>query len=465
MGKGTIAGGGSEGLYTLGLDFGKARRDAAVAKLDAAVAKLDDEMVTQQALLDGELAKEATVTAALNAAIAVYAELAEVSPVNDAAKQAQKAVDDATEALFKQKGRTAEVRIPLDRMKADRAAAVNEKRALLGVVVESTQQAWCVDLTENATGVVATIEVPGEPQAVLIAPGARAPVSGDGQLMARGVMTPAQAFFNAAILPGWQKFYPTYRKGTITALDKVGNTADVQLDGAVSTAQGLPVNQAGALLAVTVEYMSCHASAFEVGDRCVVQFEGQDWVNPKVIGFVDHPKACHPTLTLSDGSVAFDSPFYTRGVHMAASGSTFAWWDHPSVEVSINGEVANKIYTTPFGLAGLPPEFIGFSIGSTETLEAWNSYFELGLHRSHNLTAVRLLAPVFYPPNPAYPDDRTQFFSLKVKRGSSVLLDADFSITLTLVGGGFSHRLLVANKVKHRMLRPATFLGDALEVV
>ena len=38
--------------------------------------------------------------------------------------------------------------------------------------------------------------------------------------------------------------------------------------------------------------MTCNAKAFEVGDRCVVEFGGQDWASPRVIGFVDNPKPC-----------------------------------------------------------------------------------------------------------------------------------------------------------------------------
>jgi hypothetical protein len=38
--------------------------------------------------------------------------------------------------------------------------------------------------------------------------------------------------------------------------------------------------------------MTCNADAFEVGDRVVVEFIGQDWENPRVVGFLDNPKRC-----------------------------------------------------------------------------------------------------------------------------------------------------------------------------
>jgi predicted transglutaminase-like cysteine proteinase len=43
---------------------------------------------------------------------------------------------------------------------------------------------------------------------------------------------------------------------------------------------------------VTIEYMSCHSWAFEDGDRVIVEFENQDFSQPKVIGFIDNPNHC-----------------------------------------------------------------------------------------------------------------------------------------------------------------------------
>ena len=61
---------------------------------------------------------------------------------------------------------------------------------------------------------------------------------------------------------------------------------------AQSSAQRLDVNQATTLANVPVVYMSCNAAAFEVGDRVIVEFQANDWKQPRVIGFVDYPKAC-----------------------------------------------------------------------------------------------------------------------------------------------------------------------------
>jgi len=43
---------------------------------------------------------------------------------------------------------------------------------------------------------------------------------------------------------------------------------------------------------VTVDYMMCDRDAFSVGDEVIVQFTGQSWSSPKVIGFSKNPKQC-----------------------------------------------------------------------------------------------------------------------------------------------------------------------------
>ena len=43
---------------------------------------------------------------------------------------------------------------------------------------------------------------------------------------------------------------------------------------------------------VPVEYMNCHAAAFADGDEVLVEFSGQDWTSPKVIGFKKNPQTC-----------------------------------------------------------------------------------------------------------------------------------------------------------------------------
>jgi hypothetical protein len=138
----------------------------------------------------------------------------------------------------------------------------------------------------------------------VLLPGARSHVASDGYVRAREVQSPWQAYYNAAILPGWQKWMPTYRWGTISAIDYDNNKADVALSAATSSAASLGVNQSSTLAGLPVVYMSCNADAFAVGDRVIVAFTGQNWNDARVIGFVDTPRMCipWPSVTLNVSS-------------------------------------------------------------------------------------------------------------------------------------------------------------------
>lgn len=182
----------------------------------------------------------------------------------------------------------------LNILKLQKLSVEKRNEALDAIPESETITAWCADLTEDLTGEVGLIEVPGEPQAFNIQPGyegnAAYDPSRDGQLTPTLAMDPAAALYNLAMLPAWQKWKPTYRYGTITAI--TGDTADVILDAATSTQQGLSVNQASTLTNVPIEYMYCNGTAFEVGDEVLVKFAGQDWSNPVVVGFIEGPKSC-----------------------------------------------------------------------------------------------------------------------------------------------------------------------------
>ena len=114
---------------------------------------------------------------------------------------------------------------------------------------DPTISAWCADLTEDLSGIVATVEVPGERGAVNIRPGydggAAFSAARDGQLQPVIASGSAAAFFNQALLPGWQKFYPTYRYGTIVAdsIDFDADTCSVCLDPSYSSQANLDINQ------------------------------------------------------------------------------------------------------------------------------------------------------------------------------------------------------------------------------
>lgn len=109
---------------------------------------------------------------------------------------------------------------------------------------------FCADLTEGLTGDVATIEIPGERHdGVNIRPGyadgAAFDGATDGQLLPAVATSAQAAYFNRAILPGWQRWKPTHRYGYIVA-DSINfemNTCDICLDPAYSSQLNLDINQ------------------------------------------------------------------------------------------------------------------------------------------------------------------------------------------------------------------------------
>ena len=294
MGYALITDGGPDGRYTISLDYGEATRLQILQLLEAQLVIVDQKIVDQQVQVDAadasEAASAANLTAFANSLIAI-----EETPT------AEEASSDPAYKLynyFLERHRDLVrshdiIRTAMTSLKAAKAVTVSRITSYTALSVTETREAWCCDLTEDATGYVATVDIPGESNLILIAPGGRSPIlNADGVLAARELMSPEQAFFNVAILPGWQKDMPTYRWGTLTAIDQTANTATVDLFNAVSSAQSLPVNQESTLTDVEFEYMDCHNRAFRVDDRVVVQFTGQSWTTPKIIGFVDNPKVC-----------------------------------------------------------------------------------------------------------------------------------------------------------------------------
>ena len=115
---------------------------------------------------------------------------------------------------------------------------------------DRTVTIWCADKTESLTGSVGTIEVPGERHdGVNIQPGHDAnavyDAARDGQLLPSVATSAMASYFNRAIMPGWQKWKPTYRYGTVVAdsIDFGANTCSVCLDPAYSSQQNLDINQ------------------------------------------------------------------------------------------------------------------------------------------------------------------------------------------------------------------------------
>lgn len=297
MGRAAILGGGADGYYTITLDTGTKKLADMLYEVELARGRLEVDIKEAETVVTDLIPATEVTRAELDAAIAEFiSALALDKAARDAATSR---VKEATRWYTMASIMLAQARNKVARLKLSLAAATKERTRLLAVAVRKDVNAWCVDLTENASGVVATVEIPGEPNRVLIAPKGRAPTVEDGQLMSRYVMKGPQAYFNAAILPGWQRWMPDYRSGIIEDIDADLDTCRVRIDATTSSAQGINVNEAPnpftgemTLFHVPISYMDCDSIAFEVGDHVVVQFVDRDWAQPTVIGFVSNPQPC-----------------------------------------------------------------------------------------------------------------------------------------------------------------------------
>lgn len=290
MGYATIVSGGDDGRYVISMDYGEPDRVAGLAALSAIAEQLLVRLSQAQVALDEALALEAAQAAkyeaAVEAFIAQHASVPAGAPKpNDSVVKAELKILRALQLAHQPQ------RINVNTLKFERAQALKQIAYYNGIIATNTRSAWCADFTEDgAPGqVVATMEIPGDDNLIVITPGCRGWQPTDGRLASRELMSPAQAFFNAAIFPGWQIDRPTYRWGTVVGIP-ASNRLDVTLAPATSSAQSLNVNRETALTSVPVDYMETGSSVFQIGDRVVVQFQNQSWDSPRVAGFLDNPR-------------------------------------------------------------------------------------------------------------------------------------------------------------------------------
>ncbi|SEM55702.1 hypothetical protein SAMN04489760_1225 [Syntrophus gentianae] len=284
MGKGMIISGGKDGRYQVKLLFARDRITKRIAAFNQQITLLTEQI----AALASEILELESEIAFLKLEAQILTEQDREGNKNEIEKKNNELTKKIDERYAKKRRKSA-----LELMKT----SVQKKIDYLNdnMPADESVEAWCADLSRNLKGEVGTVEIPGERAIVLIQPGysnaSAYSAARDGILEPALAGTPAGTFFNWALLPGWQKWKPTYRSGYITAKD--GVLCDVALIESVSSVKDLDVNTVSFLQNVPMVYMECNEVAFLVGDHVVVQFEGQSWDHPKVIGFVDHPRGCY----------------------------------------------------------------------------------------------------------------------------------------------------------------------------
>ncbi|KZZ75925.1 hypothetical protein A3765_10240 [Oleiphilus sp. HI0130] len=310
MGKALIVTEQGAGEYTAQVIYDTARAALAVSSLGDVIA----DIATKLTGVNAELAtKQAEINAIQNELDAA---------IN--AGQEPEVLFEIVEKLAGPSAEAAKVRAKKNALLAEKLAA--QKRIdFINANTPATENItmWCADYTEGLTGEVGTMEVNGSLKAApIIFPNEIANSAynqaRDAQMQPIVSSGAPAVYFNRALLPGWQKWLPTYRVGTITA--KSGDSCSVTLDAATGQ-QDLNINQTPTLNGVPIEYMTQNGLVFEVGDRVVVKFTDQNWTQPRVIGFESHPKPELSVWLLNDTfSTAIDSPFIRRHTPTGGSG-------------------------------------------------------------------------------------------------------------------------------------------------
>lgn len=246
MGKGKIISGGTAGLYTIEVNYYRERYTAQIAKLNERITVIDAQITS----IEAEITTLQAVITALELQIAGY------DPVTQ-----KNELKTAMATLVTKQTDMIALRRRLNYVKLQKTSLQLKIKYLQDNMPADPQiSAWCADLTEDLSGEVGTIEVPGERGTVLIRPGysdqAAHSAQRDGQIEPSIAGIPEAVYYNLALFPGWQKWLPTYRFGTILALDNDNDTCSVSLEAALSSAQDLDVNSVTTLTNVPIEYMT-----------------------------------------------------------------------------------------------------------------------------------------------------------------------------------------------------------------
>lgn len=278
------------GSATIKTNLGAGQYIVELTKSQAAIVSQKTSLTTRKTEIDSSIAAKEIELAALNVTMnekyeALKTAVGDYAVADPPTKALKKAVTDAQKAYITAQSNWNKKQTEINLLGLELVSINKRLEEIETALAVESRTVWCVDYSTALTGSVGTIEINGEADAINIMPGG---ATGAGLLQHPLAMTPSGVFVNSAKLPAWQKWMPTYRAGVITSIS--GNTCNVALDAALSSAQSIDINQADALTNVTIKYMTCDGLIFQVGDHVVVQFVGQSQSSPKIVGFVSNPR-------------------------------------------------------------------------------------------------------------------------------------------------------------------------------
>lgn len=305
MGRATILENKGEGKYRVQYKFGTEAITRELQILDNKVIELNNGIVK---LMD-EITALGTEFTATN--VALQAVLAEPGPMTpDRKKRLSAALGYLSKIGIELKGKEAALALS----KAQKEEAVHRSLSLSALPESEERELWMADYSAEIqpTGAdIPTIEIAGEAHgenwALLYPAKNEAPIAFDqvlhGEREHALAISPAACFAAWAMLPGWQKYRPSYRVGKILEL-RDGGLARVELRvPLVSSEQNLPIPPSDPMAVdviferqtherVPFEYMDCDAIAFKVGDEVLIKYKAQDSAQPVIIGFAHDPEPC-----------------------------------------------------------------------------------------------------------------------------------------------------------------------------
>ena len=154
MGRGTIVSGGTDGQYVIDMDYGSARADQLITYLEATIANLDTAIANAESAASTASVSLTAALSTLNGAIVTYN--------GDESEENRATLDAATEAVAEASAANDKATVKVTSLKYQKLAL--ESRLASVEAIDTTERAtvWCVDLTEDASGTVGTIEINGE---------------------------------------------------------------------------------------------------------------------------------------------------------------------------------------------------------------------------------------------------------------------------------------------------------------
>jgi hypothetical protein len=324
MGKATILESLGEGEYRIKVEFDNTRVQGAITAMSDLISQLSAQLPDLIAVRDAW-------ASVFQAHYEVLNNYLQTTPPEYYALHPE-TLKELTAQAYKAKATYDITRREVDRMRLKITGIEREKNYLETHCPNDFEaRAWCVEFNEDLTGTTGTIECDyalmrdGDTikndtgiwlPAAIAAPGT--------QMQHPLASSPHATWINLCMAPAMQQHKGRYRIATITGLDEINNKCNLSFEGVGdvggSSDKLLPdkpifpnVNgaQSQNVTGADVVYGACGASAFEIGDRVIVDLHDGAGT-PTVIGFYSHPKQCTWFKLHADA----DFPFYERTVSL-----------------------------------------------------------------------------------------------------------------------------------------------------